>query len=177
MTNVMPYAVQAVSTAEEYLPPLRGLVHGTHYPGYEAARYYIMDGSANDIPSPNWAAFEGCEDSGRLPKHYAEAALFEIDAEQLDVLHKSLGYAGVHAMGYAIGTTMMVGVMERRSRFNLDPEDSSKYVAAGGVGRGAVHLTAGIWDPAVRRLHVPHGSITARTKVPIDKVPAYATLL
>lgn len=94
----------------------------------------------------NWVSYPGQDESGRLPPNYNEFGVLNIDKQLLqDYLFV---HGGRHAVAYALGSTVMVGVTLKTHMFSIERDDDANLQVAMGIGKKVLNATAGIlkWD-------------------------------
>lgn len=117
------------------------------------------------VADGDWAEFEAAPESGKTPRNYRMAAILNVDSQKLDRAQEY--YGGTHAVAYALGTAIMVGVMPENKSFSTESEPDEAYAVAMRIGRGVLRATAGLWL-SEGAIIVPAGSVH---KAPIPTMP------
>lgn len=134
--RLMADALSAGSAVAELFPWLGTAVGHQNKPPQLAARWRHANLASQTVDS--WQSFEGSHLSSRMPRGYPRVALIAIEKTVLDEFQASLG--GQQAVAYALGSTVMVGTVEKQTRFLGDyPDDPSRYAVGMRIGQGPLH--------------------------------------
>jgi hypothetical protein len=117
----------------------------------------------------NTVTFEGLRDHTVLPCDFPEVGVIAISKEETDREQRDNG--GIHAVAYALGSTVMVGVMEKREIFQI-LADEDQYAVAMGIGHSDLIATSGLWSPDTKQLWTPETSIVDKGRYAVGQQPS-----
>jgi hypothetical protein len=116
----------------------------------------------------NRQQFRGAKDAGHTPKGYPEVGIIAFSKREVDAQQEQFG--GVHAVIYALGSTVMVGAKEEQEIFHELDDDPGYYQVAMGIGKKALIASAGLWSPDSRTLWSPTAFIEQRGIHPVSSI-------
>jgi hypothetical protein len=118
--------------------------------------------------------FEPEIDAGRVPAAYGRVALLSVRRYHIDKMTQDLG--GQQAVAYALKTELMVGTALQGNLFDIDRNDSERYIVGMRIGSGLLRAsmgylhTDGMFEPFVDNLTHERKAVVSQDSVNVHFV-------